>query len=278
MGSDPPLIEYPGYKKKTEKLNTLKAELAHLISQRDILENTVGKNLLAIYATKIGKNEYILFRTRHEVERLKRKIELFQARLNHGKRFDIQEVESKLDKEYIKWKKEMSRMLEDIEKARKRLGSLMDEKESKQLQELYRFLVKRLHPDINNDPAERTKLLWHRTMEAYSISDLEELKAIKLLTEDIVDKDPDCSLQDMDKKIEDVSAKVIRLIQYIKKIKSEFPFTIEDLICDKSWVSEKNTEILKEIESFESKKTELKVLIERLILQNMQLPEKRTIN
>ena len=210
----------PEYMKKLDKLESLKTELAGLIAERDKLENTVSKNLEAIYATKIGINEYKLFESECEIARLKRKIELFQAKLNHGEKPDILEIESKLDEEYKKWEKEMSKMLKDIENSRKRLGSLMSDKDSKELQSNYRFLVKKLHPDVNLEQTERTKLLWNRTMEAYARNDLEELKAIKLLIDEIDDSDIDYSGPDIDDRITLVGDKVFTLLEYIKKIKS----------------------------------------------------------
>jgi len=78
------ITQTPEYKKKLNNLESLKSELAKLISERDTLENTVKKNLEALYATKIGKNEFTLFKTECEIARLKRKIELFQAKINHG--------------------------------------------------------------------------------------------------------------------------------------------------------------------------------------------------
>jgi len=162
------ITQSPEYRKKLDNLESLKSELAKLISERDILENTVKKNLEALYATKIGINEFTLFKTECEIARLKRKIELFQIKVNHGEKFNVLEVESQLDNEYEKWEKEMSKMLKDIENSKNRLNSLRTDEDSMELQSIYRLLVKKLHPDINPDQTEKSKLLWNRTMHAHS--------------------------------------------------------------------------------------------------------------
>ncbi len=264
--------------KKSRDLESLKSELAKLISERDTIENTVKKNLEALYAIKIGKNEFTLFKTECEIARLKRKIELFQTKINHGEKFNITEIERKLDGEYKKWEKEMSKMLEDIESKKKRLGSLMTEEDSVELQGTYRSLVKKLHPDINPDQKEMSKLLWNRVMAAYSTSDLEELRAIKLLIDDTKNDDVADPGPKIDDHIGSIKKKIFSLIEYIKKTRSEFPFTIEHDIDDESWVANKNSEIFKKIKDLKDKGGELQQVIDRLLLQNIDGPDPKTIN
>ena len=275
---DSKIIQRPEYKKKLDDLESLKSELAKLISERDTLENTVKKNLEALYATKIGKNEFTLFKTECDIARLKRKIELFQTKINHGEKFNVAEIENKLDEEYKKWEKEMSGMLEDIENCKKRLGSLMNKEDSMELQSTYRLLVKKLHPDVNPDQTEKSKLLWNRTMHAYSLGDIGELRAIKLLVYDFKDDASVDSGLKIYNHIESIKQKIFDLIEYIKKIKSEFPFTIEHDINDENWVANKNSEILKKIEKLNDKKEELEHMVSGLLLLNIDGPDSKTIN
>ena len=102
----------PEYREKLDTPESLSSELAKLISERDILENTVKKNLEALYPAKIG-NEFTLFKTECEIARLKRKIKLFQKKINHGEKFNILEIENQLNEEYKKWDKEMSLAADD---------------------------------------------------------------------------------------------------------------------------------------------------------------------
>ena len=272
------IIQSPEHNKKLDDLESLKSELAKLISERDTLENTVKKNLEALYATKIGKNEYTMFKAECDIARLKRKIELFQARINHGEKFNVPEIKSRLDEEYKKWEKEMSVMLEDIENSKKRLGSLMSKEDSIELQSTYRILVKKLHPDVNPDQTEKSKLLWNWTMQAYSLGDIGELRAIKLLVDDFKNDAAVDSGPKIDDHIESVKQKIYDLIEYIKKIKSEFPFTIEHNIADKTWVANKNSEILKKIEKLNDKKEELEHIVNGLLLLNIDGSDLKTIN
>ncbi|MBC8389870.1 MAG: hypothetical protein H8E13_17735 [Actinobacteria bacterium] len=114
-------------------------------------------------------------------------------------------------------------------------------------------------------------------MQAYSLGDLEELRAIKLLVEDIDDNTIDSGPK-IDDHIELIKKKIFNLIEYIKKIKSEFPFTIEHDINDDNWVANKNSEILKKIENLNNKKEELRQIVDGLLLQNIDGPDPGTVN
>jgi len=266
----------PEYVKKLEKYQALKSELVSLISERDLLENTVSKNLEALYATRIGKNEYALYRLECDIARLKRKIELFQAKINHGQKPDILEIEDKLNSEYQKWEKEISGILENIEKSRRRLENLREDGESIELHKIYRILVKKLHPDVITARTERTYMLWNRTMDAYKYGDLEELKAIAILVED--EKDTGLRERDIEEMTRSISQKVYKLLEYIKKIRLEFPFTIEKNIEDEGWVAGKNDEIFSKIDKLEDKKTGLQEIIDALILEYLGSPGPGTVN
>jgi hypothetical protein len=272
------------YKQNLEKLNSLKSRLAKLISDRDYLENTIKKNLEALYVTRIGKNEYELFNLECQLARLKRKIELIQIRINHGKNVDLFEVEKQLDDEYSKWQEKIDRMLSDIKTSEARLNSLMSEKETREFQSLYRSLVKKLHPDVNANQSEKEVLLWNRTQIAYKLGDIEELQTIKLLLEGIGEEDikkDQGSISLIDRQIEALKEKISRLTQYIKKLKSEFPFTIENNIKDESWVKEKNSLVLARIESIKIKIKEMQSVIENMLLANLasiDKDNKKTIN
>ena len=106
--------KYPELEEKQDNLNALRSELAKLISDRDISEHTVKKNLEALYITKIGKNEYELISFECQAARLKRKIELIQAKLNHAEVVDLTVVEKQLDEEYKEWQEKMDKMISDI--------------------------------------------------------------------------------------------------------------------------------------------------------------------
>ena len=282
----------PVFNKKKQIITSLKSELAKLICDRDIAENTVKKNLEALYVTKIGKNEYELFALECQAARLRRKIQLMQKSINHGRQINAALIEKQLDIEYEEWEAKITKMLTAIAAGKARLKALMPQKESRQLQNLYRELVKKLHPDVNETQTEKQKLLWNQTQQAYQNGDIEELKTIKLLLED-TDKDghgkkestdsvdgasKESALKKLEKTISLLKEKVFKIMEYIKKLKSEFPFTIEDNIKDDEWVSRKNREISEKLEIIKSQIKDLKNVIDSLVIDNINRVPGATIN
>lgn len=163
-------------------------------------------------------------------------------------------------------------MLTDIENSKARLKSLMSKEDSIELQNTYRTLVKKLHPDVNVNQNEKTKLLWNRTVEAYRLGDIEELKAIVILLKDvdIIDIGKDFE-SEIDRLLKAAKDKIFKLMEYLKKIKNEFPFTIKNKIDDEGWVAKKNSAIFKKIEKIEKQKKELQQVIEKLLLENLDI-------
>ncbi|MDD3521161.1 MAG: hypothetical protein PHU65_08025 [Actinomycetota bacterium] len=282
----------PVFNEKKQIIASLKSELAKLICDRDIAENTVKKNLEALYVTKVGKNEYELFALECQAARLRRKIQLMQKSINHGRQINAALIEKQLDIEYEEWEAKITKMLTAIAAGKARLKALMPQKESRQLQNLYRELVKKLHPDVNETQTEKQKLLWNQTQQAYQNGDIEELKTIKLLLED-TDKDSrgkeeydgssdkaskESALKNIEKTISLLKEKVFKIMEYIKELKSEFPFTIEYNIKDDEWVSRKNREISEKQEIIKSQIKDLKDVIDSLVIDNINRVPGATIN
>lgn len=194
------------------------------------------KNLEALYITKIGKNEYELFSLECQAARLRRKVQLMQKEINYGRQINTALIEKQLDAN--------------------------------------------LHPDVIEKQTEKQMLLWNRTQQAYQNGDIEELKTIKLLLDDTgsdaFDKEENnntsntLNKESLIKKIEKAISlhkeKILKIMAYIKELKSQFPFTIEASIKDKEWVNNKNKEIFEKQENIKSQIKELQNIIDCLII------------
>jgi hypothetical protein len=257
----------PKFQEKKELQAALKTELAKLIADRDLLVNTVKKNLEALYISKVGKNEFELFSLECQAARLRRKIQLIQAFLNHGKEANPLLIEKQLDDEYKEWEIKINEMAAALNAGKARLKVLMPEKESRELQRLYRSLVKLLHPDVNREQDDKDRLLWYQAQNAYLLGDVEELKTIILLLEEPgrenTGKEPAGLI---DGNIKFIREKVFSIMEYIRQIRLDFPFTIEDKISDPKWVKDKNDEIIKKQSIEKAKIKELADLIDGLLL------------
>ncbi len=250
-----------------EQFELLKTELSKLISDRDYLLNTVKPDLEAQYYLRIGKHQYRLFLIRNEVLRMRRKVELIQACVNRGEDPDLKRIERDLDEELQKWREEVLELSRKIKQAefQEKLPRLSFEK-SRELKKLYRELVRKLHPDINEHLPHNFKYLWERVLTAYECGDLEELQTLSLLLVDQEMATPERStLEQLKADIEQLKQKINTLLEKLSKIKSDFPFSYREKLADARWIETQQEEIAKQIEIFRSQEQVYSGLLENLL-------------
>jgi hypothetical protein len=265
----------PQYKEYKDLYEQLKEELVKLIADRDDLLGVVKVNLEADYQLKIGTKQYDVFCMKVAALRLKRKMELFQAAINKQEQCSITDVEVQLDVEFKQWQKQAQELYEKIKDAEyyKQLPGL-SRQEAIELKKLYRDLAKKYHPDVNPDEPEKAKNLWLRISEAYHKSDLQEMKTLALLAEDIDKGAKELStMEKLQKECASLKEKIQDLIDASAKMHSEFPFNLAEKLQDDSWVQEQNamndSEMLKwrqAKDQYEEKVVELEYLINKPVM------------
>ena len=136
------------------------------------------------------------------------------------------------------------------------------------VKELYRRIVKKLHPDMNPDVTERQKELWHKAQKAYGESDLETLEDIY---DEInrVDADTIPETEDGREKlllmIERLERQLKELVDAIAQIKSEFPYNKKELLADEEKVNLMRAAIEKVRIEYEKQIEELTAKLEKLL-------------
>lgn len=113
-----------------------------------------------------------------------------------------------------------------------------------ELKKLYKKIVKRLHPDVHPNPSEREKELLNRAIHAYKAGDLGEMRRVwdELIgmepPEEQFDDTADgiSRLKEMLEKLRKICADLEIEIQ---KIRSEFPYTMKQLLDDEEAVKQK---------------------------------------
>ena len=144
-----------------------------LLTEHDGLLHIVRPNLLAMYQTRLGPWELRL-------------LEMAQAALNASRLPILAEIETKLAEEFALWEERMREAAAKVEAAGYHLAHLMTPNESKEFKELYHKLVKALHPDVAAANDEQTRMLWHSVQNAYENSDLEAMKELLGLADQLV--------------------------------------------------------------------------------------------
>lgn len=260
------IVLFSGFEKLKEEIKRLKTELSMLLLERDELELVTCKNIEVAYHLKFGALEYKAYEAQCTALRLKRKIELIQARLNRQEKVELLIIEQTLDTEFADYKKILNEKIDKMNEAIE--YSKLDElspQDSKELKKLYRNIVKHLHPDINPDVTNEQLRLLETAITAYKDGNIATLKIINAMLSDydISENTQDAmsALTEEKSRLEDM---LLNIRKSIDKIKSSYPYTVKELVTD----SEKEQQYKEKLESI-LKQYEMMIKIYQAKLKEM---------
>lgn len=261
------IIIDPEYLKLTEEIKKLKQDVANLYEEKDELIYHTCRNIEAEYMSKIGVLEYKAYEYQCKLLRLKRKIELYQIKINRQEVPSEEEIEKTLDTEYKKYEEKLKQMSNDIQNAlnRKNYG-ILTEKDSEELKRIYRKLIKKLHPDLNKENSEKNKKLLLQVTNAYENGDLETLKNLELLTDEILEKE-ESETKEIDQLIIDKEKyqNVLKnILETIKKIKESFPYNKIEFLKNDKLIQKRKDELNIEIEQYKKVYVEFEKILKEL--------------
>ena len=124
---------------------------------------------------------------------------------------------------------------------------------------------KKLHPDVNPDQSEAAKNLWLQVQAAYENGDLEQLRALALLAEDIPEDYtlPD-SLNLMRDKLSSLMDKILMMRERLEKLRGHPLLQMEDKLNDRDWVSSQQEVIREQISHEQEQLSALEEMLKRL--------------
>lgn len=251
--SDSVIVLFPDFDKLQKEVEKLKTELSMLLLERDELVYVVCKNIQTAYMLRLGGLEYNAFKAQCTAQRLKRKIELIQARKNRQEAVNFDELERILDREFAEYEKKLEeqikRMNDALEWSRERE---LTEAETKELKKLYRAIVKALHPDVTpNATPEQIRLLENAT-EAYKNGDLAALRVIYEMISNIPAQESGTdALLHLTERKKRLLASIQSVRERIQKIKSEYPYTMKEIVSDEEKLRQRKAELEQILRQYE---------------------------
>ena len=235
-------LEYENLKNELLKKRT---ELSMLVLQRDELKYVICKNIETKYMLELGNLEYRLYQSECIIMRLKRKVELIQMRINRQEKIDVATIDELLDEQFREYQQNLEEKIKKMNEAIERdNGEVLTEQQVKELKKLYRAIVKALHPDLNPSVTKQQIKLFQNAVTAYKNGDLQTLRIInEMISNNHSEDDNTDNIEKMRNELIRLDRMISSINGDVEKIKSEYPYTMKDILFDKEQLNQRKEEL-----------------------------------
>lgn len=239
------IIIFPEFEELKKEVEKMRTELSMLLIERDELQFVICRNIETEYMLKLGAIEYKAYEAQCAALRLKRKIELIQAKKNRQEKVIIPDIEETLDDEFTQYQRQLNEQIEKMNNALKwSKAEHLSEEDSKELKKIYRKIVKVLHPDINTDVTQAQTELFANAVAAYKNGDLGTLRIInEMLGDNSLSEQHKDSMTQLAEEKERLESLIKAVCESIDKIKSEYPYTMKDIVESSEKTEQKKQEL-----------------------------------
>ena len=261
------IIVFPDFEKLKSEVEKMRTELSMLLLERDELQFVICKNIETEYMLKLGSIEYKAYEAQCAALRLKRKIELIQAKKNRQEKVIISAIEETLDNEFAEHQKQLDEQIDKMNDALKRSkAEVLSDEDNKEIKNLYRKIVKALHPDINPDISEAQVQLFDNAVSAYKNGDLGTLRIIGEMVGNnpLPEQHKDAMTQLVEER-ERLQSLLKSIIESIDNIKSEYPYTMKAILEDTEKTEQKKQELESILEQYNELISIYKARIEEML-------------
>jgi len=199
------------------------------------------------YIMLIGQDKFENFKLAVEVRGLKMKVELAQAAVNRDERPDVDAIEQEVIERMDRYYQAVAEQAEALQAANE--ATMIPPETITEARNVYRVLVKRLHPDLHPEQSEETNDLFIKAQAAYHNLDVKALREILLRIDvgepisTIADK---VDLETLENTIQRLQEQIARLEEKIGRLDLSFPFVLRDKITDPEWIAKQKEELATE--------------------------------
>lgn len=231
-------------------------EYTELLLERDRLEKEA--ELLHIeYLRRFGQYEEDLLKLRMSCIRYKKLISYCQQQRNYGREPDREQMVSFINVELAPFRENLLALqsVKDIK------SEPLSQYEASEVKRIYRFIAKRLHPDINPQlfGIEEVQEIWHETISAYKNNNFERMKELEVLAASVIEKHCDETVAVV---LGDLSGKTEKIRKQCEEIRTTDPYMFKFLFDDPDAVKAKEEEYVSTIEEYKVYEKDLKKIFD----------------
>ncbi len=239
-------IIHPEVEILRKKLEDIRAESARTYLKMEYMQFEEKPLLYSLYEANIGKLEFEEFQIKIQLQLTAYETKLVQAYINRSERIDFDHIDEQVQYAKMKYKDDIEQKEAEIKAAQDYLNApVFSIEESNELRELYRMIVKALHPDLHPEQTQKEKDIFLKAISAYRIGDIYVMRQIALsLTEEAIEDIPEMDLPHL---IEQAHKTLNSFQERIKEMNKRFPFIYRDQLKDEEWIKGQLAELTERI-------------------------------
>ena len=158
----------PEYVELIVDVNRLKLSIAEKIAERDWLSVYVLPEIKILYNLKLGVNEAELFLAKLNLDKIKRKVSIFEDYIKNENQIDLLKIDKIIEKEFKKKDAEYEKMQKEINDAIELTNNdKISQNEIQKLNYLYEELIMKLSPLLNMKNTNLENGMYEIVEEAY---------------------------------------------------------------------------------------------------------------
>lgn len=233
----------PNINELREAINNLKCQLLELLDLYHYYQSDIYQRIMFLYDNIFGDLEDEIEEKNLKAKELEKKVEILKLKTRNNSPISEKSVKfmnMMMDREQ---KRISSR---DAQKPKnEKLANITnincEVNDNYELPQLYRQLVKKLHPDVAGNTDDFRKY-WDNIQHAYKSKDVDRIRYFyTTLCKDINTDfpDPKIAVNTLKMELRDLEASINKQKRRINELKTQEPFSFEEKLNDKIWIAKR---------------------------------------